>query len=81
MMFLHVVDVGDWNCRITSSDELICQEHELAKCGPAKWMQAPWFRGSGSVTARRAGERNSRPSCGVGASVIEARLLARVSAE
>lgn len=58
MMFLHVVDVGDWSCRITSSDELICQEHELAKCGPAKWAQAPWFRGSGSVTAKRAGERH-----------------------
>ena len=58
MMFLHVVDVGDWICRITSADELICQEHELAKCGPGKWMQAPWFRGSGSVTSRRVSRGN-----------------------
>lgn len=58
MMFLHVVDVGDWSCRITVADELICHEHELAKCGPAKWMQAPWFRGSGSVTSRRVSRGN-----------------------
>jgi len=58
MMFLHVVDVGDWSCRITPADELVCEEHELARCGPAKFMQGPWFRGSGWVTARRAGAAN-----------------------
>jgi hypothetical protein len=41
MVFLHVVDVGDWSCRITSADELVCDEHELARCGPGKWMQGP----------------------------------------
>jgi len=58
MMFLHVVDVGDWTCRITRDDELVCDEHELARCGPGKWMQGPWFRGTGLVTARRVGGRN-----------------------
>lgn len=58
MMFLHVVDVGDWTCRITRDDRLICDEHELAHCGPGKWMQGPWFRGTGLVTARRIGGRN-----------------------
>jgi len=55
MMFLHVVDVGYWTCRITPSDELRCNEHELARCGPTAWMQPPWFRASGWVVARRAG--------------------------
>jgi hypothetical protein len=58
MAFLHVVDVGDWTCRITRDNELVCDEHELARCGPGKWMQGPWFRGSGSVIARRAGGGN-----------------------
>ncbi|HTT76610.1 MAG TPA: hypothetical protein VMF50_11615 [Candidatus Binataceae bacterium] len=53
MMFLHVVDVGEWTCSITRGDELVCSEHELARCGPAPWLRAPWFRGSGWVTARR----------------------------
>ena len=59
MMFLQVVDVGDWSCRITPADELVCEEHELARCGPGKWMQGPWFRGSGWVTARRVGAANA----------------------
>jgi hypothetical protein len=59
MMFMHVVDVGDWTCHISADDQLFCTEHELARCGPSNWLQAPWFRGSGEVTARRAGERNS----------------------
>ncbi len=58
MMFLHVVDVGDWNCRITADEKLSCEEHELARCGPGPWMQPPWFRGSGWVTARRASGGN-----------------------
>jgi hypothetical protein len=58
MMFLHVVDVGDWSCRITPGDQLQCDENELARCGPGPWMQAAWFRGSGWVTARRAGRNN-----------------------
>ncbi len=55
MMFMHVVDEGDWTCRITAAGELHCDEHELARCGPAIWMQPPWFRGSGWITAQRAG--------------------------
>ncbi|MHB8381789.1 MAG: hypothetical protein ACYDC3_05560 [Candidatus Binataceae bacterium] len=58
MMFMHVVDVGDWSCRITPADELACDENELARCGPAKWMQPPWFRGSGWVTSRRVSGGN-----------------------
>ncbi|HVA81678.1 MAG TPA: hypothetical protein VNF29_12200 [Candidatus Binataceae bacterium] len=66
MMFLHVVDVGDWTCRITPAGQLECQEHEMAHCGPAKWMQPPWFRGSGWVTARRvdAGNLGRRAASG-----------------
>jgi hypothetical protein len=55
MMFLHVVDVGHWTCRITGAGQLQCDEHELARCGPGPWLQPPWFRGSGWVTAQRAG--------------------------
>jgi hypothetical protein len=58
MMFLHVVDVGDWTCSITAGDELSCDEHELARCGPGNWMQPPWFTGSGWVRARRASGGN-----------------------
>jgi hypothetical protein len=54
MIVMHVVDVGDWTCRIAADDELECDEHELARCGPGNWLQVPWFRGSGEVTARRA---------------------------
>jgi hypothetical protein len=60
MVFLRVVDVGDWSCRITAGDELVCDEHEVARCGPGGWMNGPWFRGNGSVTARRVGGGNSR---------------------
>jgi hypothetical protein len=60
MVFLRVVDVGDWSCRITQADELICDEHELARCGPGGWVNGPWFRGSGSVTARRVGGGTAR---------------------
>lgn len=54
MMVMHVVDVGDWTCRIAADNELECSEHELARCGPGNWLQVPWFRGRGEVTARRA---------------------------
>jgi hypothetical protein len=60
MMFLRVVDVGDWSCRITPGDELVCDEHEMARCGPGGWINGPWFRGNGSVTARRVGGGTSR---------------------
>jgi hypothetical protein len=46
MAFLQVVDVGDWTCPIIGDDELICEEHELARCGPGNWMQS---RDSGPV--------------------------------
>jgi len=58
MIVMHVVDVGDWTCHIEADNELICGEHELARCGPGNWLQVPWFRGSGEVTARRAREGN-----------------------
>ncbi len=61
MMFLHVVDVGNWSCRITPNNQLECNENELARCGPTKWMQAPWFRGSGWVSARRVNGGNFGP--------------------
>jgi hypothetical protein len=61
MMIFHVVDVGDWTCRITPDDDLVCQERELAHCGPTRWMQGPWFRGSGWVTATRVGAGNRGP--------------------
>jgi hypothetical protein len=59
MMFMHVVDVGDWSCHIAPDDQLLCREHELARCGPSDWLQAPWFSGTGEVTARRSGEKSS----------------------
>jgi hypothetical protein len=55
MVFMHVVDVGDWTCTISQTDQLECTEHELARCGPGSWMQPPWFRGSGWVRAHRVG--------------------------
>ncbi|HLX36161.1 MAG TPA: hypothetical protein VKR29_00115 [Candidatus Binataceae bacterium] len=66
MMFLQVVDVGEWNCRITANDQLSCDEHEQARCGPGGWVQPPWFRGSGWVTARRVsgGDIGSREAAG-----------------
>lgn len=53
MAFMQVVDVGEWTCRITSSDQLECSNHELAQCGPGKWLRGPWFSGNGWVSARR----------------------------
>jgi hypothetical protein len=46
MMFLQVVDVGDWSCRITPANELVCVEHELARCGPGNGCKA---RGSAAA--------------------------------
>jgi hypothetical protein len=59
MMFLHVVDTGNWDCRITENDQLACDEHELARCGPGPWMEGPWFSGNGWVKARHLSGENA----------------------
>jgi hypothetical protein len=59
MMFLQVEDIGDWTCRITADDQLAREEHEVARCGPARWIRSPWFSGSGWVNASRIGPPDS----------------------